>query len=84
MGSSINDIMQVGELGCDFCDAVYEGLSKTVFYVWHRLQGGQKILKICVRSLMDDPYGHLEQRRLNIVILTEDCLTAIKSWYFFN
>ena len=33
-GLFINDVMQVGEGGWRFCDAMYEGLIKTFILVW--------------------------------------------------
>ena len=40
-------------MGSHFCDAMYEGLSKTVILVRQR---GSENLQICVTSLMDVSY----------------------------
>ena len=54
-GSSINDITQVGAGVCNFCDAMYQSLSKKVILAWQRGEGESENLQICVTSLMDDP-----------------------------
>ena len=41
-GSSINDLIQVGGRGCNFCDAMYEGLSKTAILAGQRGRGFRK------------------------------------------
>ena len=45
-GSSLNDVMQEGGGFYNFCDALYEGHSKTVILAWQRSEGVRKSLNL--------------------------------------
>ena len=64
-GSFINDVAQIGGGGCNFNDAMYEGLIKSVIQVWQRFEGwgGSENIQIYMTSFLDYPLGEMQLKQ---------------------